>query len=133
MLHCKICNFAKESSEFYKSCQTRCKDCVKKASRENRKKNIEHYRAYDRDRGNRQPKSYLASYRKANRKKYQAHNKVNNALRDGKIQKEPCEVCGEQRSVAHHDDYDKPLDVRWLCQGHHKQWHAIHGEAKNAR
>lgn len=133
MLLCKTCNFVKDDSEFYKSNQTKCKDCVKKASRENRNKRIDYYRTYDRARGNRQPKEYLSEYRKANKKKYQAHNKVNNALRDGKIEKESCEECGNEKSVAHHDDYDKPLDVRWLCQGHHKQWHAKHGEAKNAR
>nr|DAD85891.1 MAG TPA: hypothetical protein [Siphoviridae sp. ctGdK3] len=24
---------------------------------------------------------------------------------------------------AHHDDYSKPLQVRWLCRRHHKQLH----------
>jgi hypothetical protein len=43
----------------------------------------------------------------------------------------PCEVCGEHgrysdgrsKSCAHHDDYNKPLDVRWLCQVRHHEWH----------
>ena len=131
MLHCKACNFAKDESEFYESNRTKCKDCVKAAAKNHRMANLEKVRAYDRSRGNRQSAAYLAEYRKANRGKYKAHNKVNNALRDGKIKREPCEACGNERSVAHHDDYAKPLDVRWLCQGHHKQWHAEHGEAPN--
>ncbi len=37
---------------------------------------------------------------------------------------EPCEVCGATGDVeAHHDDYAKPLEVRWLCPSHHKLLH----------
>jgi hypothetical protein len=37
--------------------------------------------------------------------------------------KSPCEVCGNQKAEAHHDDYSKLLEVRWLCDEHHKQHH----------
>lgn len=41
------------------------------------------------------------------------------ALRDGRLEKLPCEVCGAAESVeAHHDDLSAPLDVRWLCPIH---------------
>lgn len=36
----------------------------------------------------------------------------------------PCEVCQTTQHVhRHHDDYSKPLDVRFLCQVHHMQQH----------
>lgn len=37
---------------------------------------------------------------------------------------QPCEVCGDTKSVRHHEDYSKPLDVRFFCHLHHKQLHA---------
>lgn len=44
------------------------------------------------------------------------------ALSSGELVRQPCEICGE-KADAHHDDYNKPLDVRWLCRSHHKQHH----------
>lgn len=52
-----------------------------------------------------------------------AHIKCGNAIRDGRLIRQPCETCGEAKSQAHHDDYSKPLDVRWLCSKHHAEWH----------
>lgn len=42
------------------------------------------------------------------------------AIRLGILVCRPCEVCGKTKVEAHHDDYDKPLDVRWLCKDHHE-------------
>lgn len=39
----------------------------------------------------------------------------------GLITRGPCEVCGHPDTQAHHDDYSKPLEVRWLCHWHHQQ------------
>ena len=53
-----------------------------------------------------------------------AHEVVRLAIKSGE---KPCEVCGENRPmwvVAHHENYDKPPDVRWLCNSHHMQLHA---------
>lgn len=47
---------------------------------------------------------------------------TNHAIRDGKLRRQPCEQCGEM-AEAHHDDYTKPLAVRWLCRTHHRAEH----------
>ena len=59
------------------------------------------------------------------------HVMTGNAIRDGKLTKKPCEICCCVDVHAHHDDYSKPLDVRWLCPLHHKQWHDENGEGLN--
>lgn len=59
------------------------------------------------------------------------HNLTEKAIRKGVLVPKPCEVCGFQGTgsdgrnlvQAHHDDYNKPLEVRWLCQKHHHEWH----------
>ena len=59
-----------------------------------------------------------------------AHMCLASALRRGLLQRQPCEVCGEGPADGHHDDYTRPLVVRWLCRRHHQQHHAQ--EARNA-
>lgn len=62
-----------------------------------------------------------------NEEKYKARTAVSNALRDGRLIKQPCEHCGATEKVqAHHNDYSKPLDVEWLCFKCHRE-HA-HGQ-----
>jgi hypothetical protein len=137
MKECFKCKVEKPLSDYYKHKQmadghlNKCKECTKNDSTKHRGDNLEKIREYDRKRGNRQSKDYLMEYRASNPNKYKAHNIVNNAKGKGQIFSEPCEVCGEDKTVAHHDDYLKPLNVRWLCQAHHKQWHAENGEGKN--
>lgn len=61
-----------------------------------------------------------------------AHAAVFHAVKEGRLVRQPCEVCGSARQVqAHHDDYSKPLDVHWFCQGHHKAHHAALGTYAN--
>lgn len=147
---CFKCKKEKPLSEFYKHKKMadrylgKCKQCAKKDVSQRREENIDKVRAYDRNRGD-------LPYRVALRKEYQkteagkiATNRAKkkwaeqhpqeraaqcilyNAIRSGKIKKEPCEKCGSViRIHGHHDDYTKPLDVRWLCPKchslHHKQ------------
>lgn len=60
-----------------------------------------------------------------------AHDVVEKAVEKGLLTRGKCETCGEagvftdgRSSVqAHHDDYNKPMEVRWLCQRCHHEWH----------
>jgi hypothetical protein len=54
-----------------------------------------------------------------------ARRKVATEIEAGRLHRKPCEVCGAQRSDAHHDDYTKPLAVNWLCHSHHMLRHAM--------
>jgi hypothetical protein len=139
---CFKCGEVKSLSAFYKHPQmadgrvNKCKGCNKKDVRENRKDNIDYYRAYDRDRGNRQSREYRDAWEKNNPIKKAASTMVGNAVRDGKIAKPGlCECCGSEpkRLHGHHDDYAFPLTVRWMCPGCHSQWHKLNGEGSNAR
>ena len=103
----------------------KCKECTKADVRKNRAEKVEYYRAYDRERGNRQSAEYSKRWRERNPVAYKAKNAVNNAIRDGRLRKSvKCERCNAGgRLHGHHDDYSKPLDVMWLCVPCHKLRH----------
>lgn len=138
MKRCFKCGVAKELNDFYKHPQmadghvNKCKECNKNDVKENRIVNIQYYREYDRKRGNRQGPEYFKEYNSKYPNKYRAHTLVSNAIRSGKLHPEPCCECGSlENTHAHHDDYAKPLNIRWMCASCHKYWHLINGEAKN--
>lgn len=128
-MKCKTCGSDKPVADFYASNKTRCKECVKASAREHRLEKIDYYRQYDRMRASqphRMANNYAQSqgWRQEFPNRRRAQGQVQHALRSGKLTKQPCWVCGE-KAVAHHPDYDRPLDVVWLCQPHHKQAHAL--------
>ena len=69
------------------------------------------------------PYAAQLAWRKRNPQKHWAHLSTQTAIRHGLLVPEPCEVCGETKVDAHHDQYDRPLEVRWLCRKHHKALH----------
>jgi hypothetical protein len=80
-----------------------------------RGENIEQVRGYDRARGFRETDSMKITARRA----------VRLAIERGDMKREPCEVCEAEPADAHHDDYNKPLEVRWLCEKHHGKEHRL--------
>ena len=107
---CFKCGEVKQLSEFYKHKQmaggrvNKCKVCNKNDVRIHRLKNIGKIQAYDRDRGNRQDKNYNKEYRAKHPKIYKAQTMVNNQKRRGNLHQLSCEICGAEKTVAHHDD-----------------------------
>jgi hypothetical protein len=73
-------------------------------------------------------KEYDRKYCAENREKREAKNLVNNAiLRGALVRPSRCEACHEQiKPEAHHENYEKPFDVIWLCSSCHKRRHAGH-------
>ena len=69
-------------------------------------------------------RAYNRAYRTANSQKSRTHTITSIAIRAGRLVRQPCEVCGHEKVDAHHDDYSKPLEVRWLCRQHHAELHA---------
>lgn len=65
----------------------------------------------------------LALQRKHEPKKYAAWLAVGAAVLAGRLDPKPCEACGKIEADAHHADYNKPLEVRWLCRGCHMREH----------
>jgi hypothetical protein len=106
--------------------------------REYRLKNGDRLRAYKRKYDSQRYKLYkdheLARRRAwdvRNPDKAKAHRALNYAIRQGKVEKLGCLVCGNPKSHAHHEDYDKPLQVIWLCALHHSAHHVRDREYKS--
>lgn len=131
---CFKCQTVKPLEEFYKHSAmadghvNKCKSCNLIDVKNHREKNIDRIRAYDRERGknkDRMAKANVISsqWRNEDKRRVKAHNAVARAVKSGKLVSSPCVRCASEKSLAHHEDYDKPLEVVWLCQPCHKQRH----------
>lgn len=131
---CFKCNLVKSLTDFYKHAVmkdghlNKCKECTKNDANKHRSKNIEKIRAYDRERGKlahrvAQRTEINRAWRAEDERRHKAHQAVRKAILAGELSKAPCERCGDEKSLAHHEDYDQPLYVMWLCQPCHKQRH----------
>ena len=149
---CSYCNKQKDRSEFITG--RMCKSCKTKYDKERyleKKTEIDsRMREYGKtEKGREVNRKASAQYRstgkgaknqaawynrtKADTEKYEefkrqmrARNAVRNALKKGTLVKGVCEVCGSCDTEAHHDDYEKRLDVRWLCSLHHGVTRRLH-------
>ena len=154
---CTSCGAGKPLDDYYRHPAMadgylgKCKECHKRDVKTNRRGRIEYYRAYDRSRADEitrltarmeyakspQGATKLAAgatrWRQQNPAKRKAHIIVSNAIRDGKLTRMPCEICFSDNGQAHHSDYSKSLEVRWLCVGCHSLIHKSEREERRLR
>ncbi len=139
MKECFKCKTWKPLTEFYPHPRmadghlNKCKECNKKDVAERialKKATDPHWVIKERERCRKKQTLYLQEHgqKPQPNKKVIAHKKaanvlLNNAIRSGRVLKQPCEVCKNAKTQAHHEDYEKPLDVVWLCTRHHADRH----------
>ena len=112
--------------------RARCRDADRRRCRKWRGANTKKSRAATRNyrRTHRAARrAYRARYKRENPVTLAAQLLVQAAILLGRLTRDPCEICGRVSSRnfkihGHHEDYSRPLKVRWLCAAHHNQVHA---------
>lgn len=145
MKQCSCCREHKTLDQFYSDKRTpdgrksQCKSCH--TSTNIRTRNLDKKRSAN--------AAYMARARAADPEKFQSREReasclrpvdakvharaeLNNAVKRGSVTKpSTCSSCGQAvRVTGHHEDYAKPLDVRWLCYSCHGKEHR-HTEFKS--
>lgn len=132
---CRACHTEKAAGDFYPGVASRCKDCHKTAMKFRRLTDPS-VQKYDCERAKLPARKEMARkikvrWRGDNPLAYKAQTAVNNAIRDGRLTKSPCSLCGTDENLhAHHKNYNRPLDVTWLCAKCHHRIHAIFPELR---
>lgn len=132
---CKDCGLNKDFKEFYKF-EIKGRIYLKSYCIPCDKKRVVKYQSINSEWRIRKQKEYRSSklgklaikrktirYRLKYPEKYKSHNLVQTAIRNGSLIRKSCEQCGNRECHAHHDDYKKPLEVRWLCVSCHTKLH----------
>ena len=143
MKFCNTCGKTKEFSEFQKRAASndglsaKCKLCAKAYddARLRDPKRMEARRIYQKTKGREAHNRATKKWVEKNAIKRACHIMVGNAVKKGSIVvPDFCCECGSSESKlnGHHDDYAKPLSVRWLCDKCHNEWHKLNGEGLNA-
>ena len=75
------------------------------------------------ERGKEVMRNRAAKWAAKNKDKYKAGYLLSNAIRDKRLERQPCRLCGNPNGEGHHISYDKPLVVDWLCKSCHMDVH----------
>ena len=145
MKKCKKCEIEKNEHQFNKwykktgatGYRTNCKQCESFNNKNFREQNKENLKIKRRERTGAKQKRYCTDplQRKRNEDIYRSQRKypekaaarifLNSYIRMGKIMKpDICEMCLKKIKIeGHHEDYSKPLEVKWVCKRCHANLH----------
>ena len=145
MKKCKRCGTEKNEEEFNKwykksgssGYRQNCRECDHLLNKEFREKNSDKLKVKRRNRNGAQPKRYCTDpkQQKRNEDVYRSQRKypekraartfLNSYIKMGKVMKpNSCEICLQKAKVeGHHEDYSKPLEVKWVCKKCHTDIH----------
>lgn len=134
---CFKCQKIKPLNEFYAHPQMadgrlgKCKECTRRDTKQralDKRQAIREYMAwkFQTESGKRQAIEAQRRRRARHPEKYQARQRLANAVRAGRVFRLPCIICGDPNSQGHHADYTKPFEVQWLCFKHHRE--VAHGQ-----
>lgn len=135
---CAKCRETKPAVEFYR-CVTKpnglasyCKPCSRKYTGARAK--LESVKAVRTRWAMTKGKEAVKRYKERWPAKRRARELVTREVNAGRMfNPRVCSNCsGTERVEAHHDDYEFPLEVRWLCRWCHRAWHRVHGQGRNA-
>ena len=134
---CFKCGRVLDIEEFYSHKPSKdghlgkCKDCTKQDSKIRRRLFPKIIAEYESIRSKTEKRKtsrlfYTRKYQEEYPQRIAANRKLRRAIKEGKIiRPEQCSICGKYGKIyAHHYDYNKPLDVVFVCQSCHKRIHA---------
>jgi hypothetical protein len=107
----------------------------KKERLEKNKKRMQYIKKTDPEKYKKQKLYSNYKYNNANKEKASARRKVQYHITKGYLTRpNKCERCNKEiYTQAHHEDYNKPLVIAWLCDACHKERHKeIREEKRNA-
>lgn len=130
LIPCTKCNSEKPVDYFYsstiykKGSYGECKECVRtrvKASRA-RPDRIAYFKSDEFKEKNKEKfQKYLSKYPNRHEVRMQTNNAIDKGLI---VRAKNCENCGGSENIeAHHDNYNYPLNIKWLCKNCHASWH----------
>ena len=131
---CKYCKVDKNESDFYPRSRLKCKSCTIKSQLQDKYKKRrqlyqkKYYSEWYRKNGRNRSDDYqevILQWQRDHPEAVKAKLLLRDAVRVDKIIKPKiCSVCNKRKRLSgHHDDYSKPLEVKWLCSSCHKLIH----------